>query len=197
MTAKLKQQPKVGRPPKGKFTETDLRAWQDGKVQLSELATRAGISVAAVSKAMKKLRIATPAKGISEFSPGPSTPTSAAPVPAGDQMLVQPIWRQGTEGFTETDVMTLARSAAYGALLQAHRVLASQQEIGPTALKMYFGVAQQSVEQLDRLGVISLAKTEQEQLPKLTVQVMTEEEEEALRSGDHLREEDEKLTEAA
>ncbi|MGE3475064.1 MAG: hypothetical protein AB7H70_04580 [Rhodospirillaceae bacterium] len=65
--------------------------------------------------------------------------------------------------------------------------LASQQDVGPTALKTCAGVVQWSIEQLDALGVISLNKMEQEQLPVLRIEVMTPEEEEALRRGDHLK----------
>lgn len=180
VTAKTK---KAGRPAKANITESDFNDWQQGKVQLAELASRCGVSVAAVSKAMKKHRpLASPAPLLED---SPTIAPSRAGVGPGDRMLVQPIWQQGPDGFQGDDVMTLARSAAYGALLQAHRVLASQADVGPTQLKVCAGVVQWSIDQLDRLGVISLDKMEHEQLPKLRIEVMTEEEEESLRRGNH------------
>jgi len=176
--------PAAARKGRGKLelTKADYDAWKKGEVRLSEIAVRFGSSVAAVSKAMKRLKPS--GEPVALKPPAASLP--AGQVPAGDPMLVQPIWAQGEKGYTEDDVMLLASSATFGALLKAHKKLASQEELGPTALKAYAGVVDWAVLQLDKLGVISLQKAEQENLPQLTIRVMSAEEEAALRRGDHL-----------
>lgn len=166
--------PSAPAPKKGTaaLTVDDYAKWRAGNVTLAELAARCGVSVPAVHKRLKKLSHQPPSK---------PTPDAIPMVPSDKWM--EPDASKPLPLFSDEDARTLAMSAAFSTLVHANHYLTSNAAIAPSVLKMTSVATNAAVDLLVKLGAMALPEPAEKPLPVLKIEVMTEEECAALRSG--------------